>query len=165
MLGRSCIGVLSGSAGALGESSGTTFLSGYYLHLWVVVGFALRQPPHHGGRRATSSSWVTSCNVATPEQGRPSPTVRQKSWGSTAVWLAGSHPETDWSPWASAAQAWVLCPVQSPRVASALPVIWLSDELKGEGFLAVGSGVLKGRPRGKVPFQQRPEGGERLLSC
>ena len=65
---------------------------------------------------------------------------------------------------ALAAQAWVLCPVQSPRVASVPPVLWLEDELKGEGSCSWERGA-QGRPCRKVLFQQSPEGGERLLSC
>ena len=49
-------------------------------------------------------------------------------------------------------------------MASVPPVIWLEDELKGEGSCNWKRGA-QGRPCRKVLFQRRPEGGERLLSC
>ena len=85
VLGRSSVGVFRLSWRL---ESHQDYLSVWLATTFIFVGFTLRQPPHRGGKRATSSSWVTSYHVATPEQGRSFPIAPAEILGLTHNCLA-----------------------------------------------------------------------------
>lgn len=82
---------------------------------------------------ATGSSWVTSYHGAALSRAGLFPDGSDRSPALTPSGPAGRLAVLEPGTVAQAAQVWITCPAQSPRVASVPLVVWMEGELKGLG--------------------------------
>lgn len=142
----------------LSKSSGLPFCP-VWNSAFLSVGFILQQPLLHRGKMATSSSWVSSYNVATPEPRVglfPSCSGKSPEADSQQSGRLCGHPGTHHcgSGWPG------LDHMPSPEPKGGIwLVVWIEDELKGEGCCNFGWS-RQGRPVREGELEERPEGGE-----